>query len=178
MSFTPTSIAVPTPARHSISDRDGFVGEDGRHLVCSRHGAVFTPETGLCVEGPCPGASLERLPVSRMGGRVIVVMPDMTPDDEAAEAEEANARFYRAFEALDLAEMDRVWAHGEHVRCVHPGWALLEGWEAVRQSWEAIFKGSGEMRFSLGDVQARVTGDTAWVTCAENILSELRGTSR
>mgnify|MGYP003694703895 CR=1 FL=1 len=40
---------------------------------------------------------------------------------------------------------------------------------------EAIFKGSGEMRFSLGDVQARVAGDTAWVTCAENILSELRG---
>lgn len=102
-------------------------------------------------------------------------MSDLTPDDEAAEVEEANARFYRAFEALDLAEMDRVWAHGEHVRCVHPGWALLEGWEAVRQSWEAIFKGSGEMRFSLGDVQARVTSDTGWVTCAENILSQVRG---
>jgi ketosteroid isomerase-like protein len=102
-------------------------------------------------------------------------MPDLTPDDEAAEVEEANARFYRAFEALDLAEMDRVWAHDEHVRCVHPGWALLEGWEAVRQSWEAIFKGSGEMRFSLGDVQARVIGDAGWVTCAENILSQVRG---
>ena len=25
---------------------------------------------------------------------------------------EANARFYRAFEALDLATMDAVWAHG------------------------------------------------------------------
>ena len=56
-------------------NRDGFVGEDGRHLVCSRHGAVFTPETGLCVEGPCPGASLERLLVSRMGGRVVVSCP-------------------------------------------------------------------------------------------------------
>ena len=55
--------------------RDGFFGEDGRHLVCSRHGAVFTPETGLCVEGPCPGASLERLFVSRVGRRVIVSCP-------------------------------------------------------------------------------------------------------
>jgi ketosteroid isomerase-like protein len=99
----------------------------------------------------------------------------MTPDDESAELEEANARFYRAFEALDLAEMDQVWAHGEHVRCVHPGWAMLEGWEAVRQSWEAIFKDSREMRFSLGDVQARVGGDLGWVTCAENILSQVRG---
>ncbi len=99
----------------------------------------------------------------------------MTPDDESAELEEANARFYRAFEALDLAEMDAVWAHGEHVRCIHPGWAMLEGWEAVRQSWEAIFKGSQEMRFSLGDVQARAAGDLGWVTCSENILSQARG---
>ncbi len=96
----------------------------------------------------------------------------MTPDDEL---EEANARFYRAFEALDLPEMDAVWAHGEHVRCIHPGWAMLEGWEAVRQSWEAIFKDSPEMRFSLGDVQARVAGDLGWVTCSENILSQVHG---
>ena len=99
----------------------------------------------------------------------------MTSGGDRSEIEEANARFYRAFEAQDLAEMDEVWAHGEHVRCVHPGWALLEGWDAVRQSWEAIFKGSGEMRFSLGDVQARISGDLGWVTCAENILSETRG---
>jgi len=100
----------------------------------------------------------------------------MTPDDdERGELEEANGRFYRAFEAQDLAEMDQIWAHGEHVRCVHPGWAMLEGWEVVRQSWEAIFKGSGEMRFTLGDVQARGRGDVGWVTCSENILSQVRG---
>ena len=52
---------------------------------------------------------------------------------------------------------------------------MLEGWEAVRQSWEAIFKGSGEMRFTLGDVQARGSGDVGWVTCSENILSQVRG---
>jgi ketosteroid isomerase-like protein len=100
----------------------------------------------------------------------------MTPDDgERGELEEANARFYQAFEAQNLAQMDQVWSHGEHVRCVHPGWAMLEGWEAVRQSWEAIFKGSGEMRFTLGDVQARGSGDVGWVTCSENILSQVRG---
>jgi hypothetical protein len=71
--------------------------------------------------------------------------------------------------------MDLVWGHGEHVRCIHPGWCLLVGWEAVRQSWEAIFKGAEEMRFSITDIRPYVNGDLGWVTCTENILSEARG---
>jgi ketosteroid isomerase-like protein len=31
------------------------------------------------------------------------------------------------------------------------------------------------MRFSIGNVLARATGDVAWVTCTENILSDTRG---
>jgi ketosteroid isomerase-like protein len=92
-----------------------------------------------------------------------------------AEVIEANARFYRAFEALDIAEMDRVWAHGDHVKCVHPGWPLLTGWEAVRESWESIFTNTQEMRFTLSNVSAAVGGDLAWVTCTENILSDVGG---
>jgi len=88
---------------------------------------------------------------------------------------EANASFYRAFETLDIAEMDRVWAHGEHVQCVHPGWPLLSGWDAVRTSWETIFTNTAEMRFTVSDVHAVVGGEVAWVTCTENILSEVAG---
>ena len=88
---------------------------------------------------------------------------------------EANTRFYRAFESLDLAEMDDVWAHGDHVRCIHPGWCLLVGWDSVRRSWEAIFKDSRELRFTLSDMQIRVDGSLAWVTGTENILSQLQG---
>ncbi|MBI1845997.1 MAG: nuclear transport factor 2 family protein [Candidatus Rokubacteria bacterium] len=98
----------------------------------------------------------------------------MSPGDEAA-LEEANARFYRAFEALDLAEMDKVWLHGAHVKCVHPGWPLLVGWEAVRQSWEAIFENTAEMRFTITDVAVVARAELAWVTCTENILSEVDG---
>jgi ketosteroid isomerase-like protein len=94
---------------------------------------------------------------------------------DTADVEEANARFYRAFEALDIAEMDRVWIHGEHARCVHPGWPLLCGWDAVRASWQTIFAGTEEMRFTLGAVTVGVGGDLAWVTCTENILSEVNG---
>jgi ketosteroid isomerase-like protein len=92
-----------------------------------------------------------------------------------AEVVDANARFYRAFETLDIAEMDRVWAHGEHVQCVHPGWPLLSGWDAVRTSWETIFANTAEMRFTVSDVRAVVGVDLAWVTCTENILSDVAG---
>jgi ketosteroid isomerase-like protein len=102
-------------------------------------------------------------------------MAGLTPDDDAAEVEEANARFYRALESLDISQMDRVWSHGDHVRCIHPGWCLLSGWEAVRQSWEAILGNSSEMRFSISEVDVHVDGNLAWVTCGENILSHARG---
>jgi ketosteroid isomerase-like protein len=91
------------------------------------------------------------------------------------EVEEANAAFYRAFEALDLRAMEEVWAHGGHVRCVHPGWPMLTGWEAIRASWEAIFANTHEMRFTLTDVHVVRIGDLAWLTCTENILSETDG---
>ena len=94
---------------------------------------------------------------------------------DEAEVIEANARFYRAFEALDIHEMDRVWAHGPHVKCVHPGWPLLTGWDAVRESWDTIFTNTEEMRFTLSNVSAAVGGDLAWVTYTENILSEVAG---
>ena len=71
--------------------------------------------------------------------------------------------------------MDRVWVHGEHARCVHPGWPLLRGWDAVRESWERIFEHTEEMRFTLADVTVGVGGDVAWVTCTENILSDAGG---
>ncbi len=101
-------------------------------------------------------------------------MPGALTGDDKAVAE-ANARFYLAFEALDLAAMDAVWAHDERVKCVHPGWPLLTGWDAVRESWHAIFENTEEMRFTIGDLRVAVYGDVGWVTCTENILSDVRG---
>ena len=89
--------------------------------------------------------------------------------------EAANARFYEAFEALDLAAMEDVWARGPHVKCVHPGWPLLTGWDAVRESWRAIVANTAEMRFTIADVRAERAGDVGWVTCTENILSDVGG---
>ena len=49
-----------------------FFTEDGRHLICSTHGAVFGPDTGICVEGPCPGARLESLSVDSDGDSLVI----------------------------------------------------------------------------------------------------------
>ena len=99
------------------------------------------------------------------------------PEASGAErlVEEANQRFYRAFETLDLAQMEAVWRHAPYVKCVHPGWPLLTGWDAIRESWRAIFENTEEMRFTTGDVATVVSGSIGWVSCTENILSEVRG---
>jgi nitrite reductase/ring-hydroxylating ferredoxin subunit len=52
-----------------------FMTEDGRHLVCMTHGALYEPETGLCVDGPCKGLALHQLPVHVDGGEVLVACP-------------------------------------------------------------------------------------------------------
>ena len=98
------------------------------------------------------------------------------PDSEDAQAvEQANLAFYRAFETLDLAQMEGVWALAEPVTCIHPGWRLLAGWQAVMESWERIFDNSTAMQFTVTDAEATVAGDWAWVTCAEHLTSVVDG---
>ena len=94
---------------------------------------------------------------------------------DTEDVEEANARFYRAIEALDIVQMDAVWARGEHVKCAHPGWPLLTGWDAVRGAWETIFANTAEIQFTITDVRVVAADELAWVTCTENILSEAGG---
>ena len=87
----------------------------------------------------------------------------------------ANAEFYRAFEALSIEAMESLWSHAADVRCVHPSWEPLSGWEEVRKSWAAIFESatqaSAYMELDISDVQLWASGDLAGVFCNENILS-------
>ena len=84
----------------------------------------------------------------------------------------ANQRFYEAFESLDIAKMDEVWAHLDYVTCIHPGWALRTGWPEIRDSWVLIFNNTFSMKFRLTDLQIQVAGEVAWVICMENITSQ------
>jgi uncharacterized protein (TIGR02246 family) len=97
--------------------------------------------------------------------------------DDEREVHEANARFYRALEELDYDAMASVWAKRDEDVCIHPGWAVLEGWHAVRESWRAIFAGTEFMRFAISDARVQVLGEVARVTCVENIWSLADGRS-
>ncbi len=37
---------------------DDYLSADGAVIVCSWHGALFDPDDGRCVGGPCVGAQL------------------------------------------------------------------------------------------------------------------------
>lgn len=56
---------------------DKFLTRDGRHLLCHTHGALFTPEQGYCVSGPCKGDHLPPVPLELCAdGRVLAWPPD------------------------------------------------------------------------------------------------------
>ena len=40
---------------------DRFFDSAGEFLICGTHGAVFRPEDGFSIEGPCSGRSLARI---------------------------------------------------------------------------------------------------------------------
>ncbi len=100
----------------------------------------------------------------------------MQPDSADIEAvKAANQRFYEAFGTLDIREMDEVWEASGRAMCVHPGWQPLVGWDSIRTSWAGIFDNTTLMHFNVHYVNVVVHGDSAWVTCVENISSVLQG---
>lgn len=92
-------------------------------------------------------------------------------ETDEEEVQEANLAFYDSLRSLDLARMEAVWLHEPWVKCLHPGWELLVGWEAVRSSWADIFRSTTQMMVSISRPLVRVVGDTAWVSCLENVTS-------
>jgi nitrite reductase/ring-hydroxylating ferredoxin subunit len=64
---------MPTPLDFV---RDEFLSDDGRFLRCYTHGALYEFATGLCIDGPCKGESLYRLPLRIDRGEVLVGCPE------------------------------------------------------------------------------------------------------
>ena len=50
-----------------------FFNGDNTFLQCSTHGALFRPDDGFCVAGPCTGKSLEKLPITIIKKSVYLV---------------------------------------------------------------------------------------------------------
>ncbi|EST38999.1 hypothetical protein N566_04425, partial [Streptomycetaceae bacterium MP113-05] len=63
-----------------------------------------------------------------------------------------------------------MWLEAE-VSVVHPGWPVLTGRGEVMRSYALIMANTEYIQFFLTDVEISVLGDTAMVSCTENILS-------
>jgi ketosteroid isomerase-like protein len=101
--------------------------------------------------------------------------PVIAMQDELQKVAEANERFYRAFESLDISRMEAVWAKDREIQCGHPGWRMLRGWGPVMASWRRIFQNTPSMKFTLADIKVEVRGEIAWVTLYENLQSSFQG---
>jgi ketosteroid isomerase-like protein len=90
----------------------------------------------------------------------------MTDEEEALAA---NAAFYAAFAASDAGRMDAVWARRAPVACVHPGWEVLAGRDAVMESWRRMFETGGAPPILCEKAAAHLLGAAAFVTCFERV---------
>jgi len=53
---------------------DRFFARDGDHLLCGTHGALFRPEDGLCIRGPCAGKRLTPAPTAIEDGIIVLTL--------------------------------------------------------------------------------------------------------
>lgn len=90
-------------------------------------------------------------------------------DEEAVLA--ANRDFYSALHTLNIESMAKVWLHEDWVKCLHPGWDLLMGWDEVQGSWKEIFRSTEQMMVSVSRPLVHVVGDVAWISCLENVTT-------
>ncbi len=92
-------------------------------------------------------------------------------DIEAVAA--ANTALYDALEHGDLQALSDCWLEEGNggISVVHPGWPVLNGRAEVLRSYATIMANHEYIQFFLTDVEISVLGDTALVTCTENILT-------
>lgn len=65
-------------AGHELNlQSDQFLTSDGELILCRSHGARFRIEDGLCVLGPCPGATLRRFAVAVVDGVVVTTRREL-----------------------------------------------------------------------------------------------------
>lgn len=55
-----------------------FFDDTGLYLVCATHGAIFVPDSGACVGGPCRGQRLARVSILERDGSIYLLESEET----------------------------------------------------------------------------------------------------
>ena len=53
-----------------------FLSDDGAHILCATHGALYEPDSGECVAGPPLGKCLTAVPIEVRDGTIHAAWPD------------------------------------------------------------------------------------------------------
>lgn len=53
-----------------------FMTVDRRFIMCRSHGALFDPDHGHCIAGPCPGRRLQQIAVQVCAETITIAPPD------------------------------------------------------------------------------------------------------
>jgi ketosteroid isomerase-like protein len=85
---------------------------------------------------------------------------------DEAEIVAANAAYYRAFTGADFTAMSRIWAD-DGVSCIHPGWPVLLGRQAILESYRQILRNPDQERIEPRNETVMVAGEEARVFCVE-----------
>ena len=69
--------AYVNECRHQASELDwesgDFFDESKLYLVCATHGALYEPDSGICVAGPCRGARLKAVMLAEDHGGIYCI---------------------------------------------------------------------------------------------------------
>jgi nitrite reductase/ring-hydroxylating ferredoxin subunit len=72
--FRGVARAYVNECRHQSTELDWNPGEffeaERLYLICATHGALYEPDTGLCIDGPCRGASLAAVAICEHDGAI------------------------------------------------------------------------------------------------------------
>jgi ketosteroid isomerase-like protein len=81
----------------------------------------------------------------------------------------ANQLFYAAVQEANIEKMSASWLHESWVKCTHPGWEVLCGWNDVKASWEQIFTHGQQLSVVISDVEVKLADHFASLSCTENL---------
>jgi ketosteroid isomerase-like protein len=90
-------------------------------------------------------------------------------------AQDANDSFYEAFQKLSLKNMEKIWKHDEDTICVHPGWELVIGWVAIRDSWVQIFQDTENITINANTLRLSKYGNLAIIISIEHLRATING---
>ena len=89
--------------------------------------------------------------------------------DDPATVLAANAAFYAAFAAGDVASLEECWSRRTAVAVIHPGWPAVFGRDAVIESFRGILEDGTSPDIECGEAAAYVSGASAFVICTEHL---------